>query len=282
MVELVPILESEAFRSATSPLSVVMGVDEGGNVCIEDIGSISHLLIAGSAGTGKSTFIHSLIMSMACKASPDDLKLLLIDPTIVEFAVYRELPHLLVPVVTDPAKATGALDVILTEALRRCHDFSELGVRNLQEYNAIAAHDKAEHGCSDKGNPKKKPSIVVVVDGMTSLLFEKYDDIERIIRRIAQLGNVVGIYLILSTQHMGPKFISAAIMASVPSRVSFRTSRDGSRMILDCAGAEKLCRAGEMLVRLQQDTECRRLQSCYIKIEDIRQIVNRVKRHTTA
>lgn len=286
MVHLRSVLESDAYRDSPSPLTIAMGIDISGGIQVGDISKMPHLLIAGSTGMGKSVFINSMIVSLVYKSTPEELQLILIDPKMVEFTVYKGLPHLHVPVVTDPAKAAGALDTALAEMLRRYRTFADLGVRNIEEYNAMVERDYGEGYRPDDEDdeaPQKKPRVVVIIDELADLMMTAPREVENAITRIAQMGRAAGIHLVVATQRPSVDVITGTIKNNIPTRVAFRVSSQvDSRTILDAAGAEKLIGNGDMLYQPVGQPKATRIQGCYVSDEEVARVVAYLKKYAVA
>lgn len=239
------ILQSQEFQSAKSRLSFAVGKDIAGKPVVTDIAKMPHLLIAGATGSGKSVCINTLIVSILYKASPEDVKLIMIDPKVVELSVYNGIPHLFIPVVTDPKKAAGALNWAVTEMMNRYNTFAEYSVRNLQEYNRKVEGMRIPEG---EERPEKMPQIVIIVDELADLMMVAPGEVEDAICRLAQLARAAGIHLIIATQRPSVNVITGLIKANMPSRIAFSVSSGvDSRTILDMNGAEKLLGKGDML-----------------------------------
>lgn len=263
------IIESPTFMSAKSPLTVALGRDIGGNIIVTDISKLPHGLIAGATGSGKSVCINSIIMSILYKASPDDVKLLMIDPKVVELGIYNGIPHLLVPVVTDPRKASGALGWAVTEMEKRYKMFAENDVRNLDGYNKLA-----------ESNPEmsKMPRIVIIIDELADLMMTASNEVEDAICRIAQKARAAGMHLIVATQRPSVDVVTGLIKANIPSRIAFAVSSQmDSRTILDGSGAEKLLGRGDMLFSPVGSTKPNRIQGCFVSDAEVEDVVEYVK-----
>lgn len=265
------LIDTETFRKASSRLTVGLGMDVAGDPVFLDIEKMPHLLIAGATGTGKSVCINSVLTSLLYKSAPEDVKIILIDPKFVEFSVYSGLPHLLVPVVSDPKKAAGALQWAVTEMERRYSSvIGAAGVRNISSYDSISASEPwREH----------LPRIVIVIDELADLMMTAPDDVENSICRIAQKGRAAGLHLILGTQRPSVNVVTGLIKANVPSKIAFRvSSQTDSRVILDMAGAEKLIGRGDMLYAPMGSSKPRRVQGAFVESE-IESIVDFIKSH---
>jgi len=263
------VVGSGVFSRAKSRLSFAVGKDIGGMSIVGDIGKLPHLLIAGTTGSGKSVCMNSLIISLLYKASPDEVKLIMIDPKMVELGIYNGIPHLLIPVVTDPKKAAGSLQWAVTEMLRRYRMMADAGVRNLEEYNKLAA-------VSDEYDVM--PQIVVVIDELADLMLVAAKDVEEAICRVAQMGRASGIHLIVATQRPSADVITGLMKANIPSRIAFAVaSAIESRIILDTVGAEKLVGKGDMLYAPLGEGKPKRVQGCFITDEEVQRVVTFIK-----
>ena len=231
------IIESSAFQNAKSKLTFAIGKDIGGSCIVGNISKLPHMLIAGTTGSGKSVCMNSLILSLLYKAAPDEVKMIMIDPKMVELGVYNGIPHLYVPVVTDPKKAAGALQWSVVEMLKRYRLFSEMGVRDLATYNSRCTDSKA-----------RLPQVVIVIDELADLMIAASKEVEESICRVAQMGRAAGMHLIIATQRPSADVITGLMKANITSRIAFAVSSAmESRIILDQAGAEKLVGMGDML-----------------------------------
>lgn len=257
------IIESREFQNAASPITMALGKDTGGKVITADLGKMPHMLIAGSTGSGKSVCINDLIISMVYKSSPADLRMILIDPKVVELSVFGALPHLLIPVVTEPKKASGALRWAVNEMTLRYKKFSELGARDLARYNEL------------QDSPDKRlPRLVVIIDELADLMMVAPDEVEDSICRIAQLGRASGIHLIVATQRPSADIITGLIKANIPSRCAFAVSSGiDSRIILDTTGAEKLLGRGDMLFHPNGSNKPIRLQCAFVSDEEVERVI---------
>ena len=265
------ILQSQEFQTAKSKLSFAVGKDIAGKPVVTDIAKMPHLLIAGATGSGKSVCINTLIISILYKASPDEVKLIMIDPKVVELSVYNGIPHLFIPVVTDPKKAAGALNWAVSEMMGRYNTFAEYGVRNLGEYNRKIAKMEVP----EEEEPKKPmPQIVIIVDELADLMMVAPGEVEDAICRLAQLARGAGIHLIIATQRPSVNVITGLIKANMPSRIAFSVSSGvDSRTILDMNGAEKLLGKGDMLFYPQGYQKPARLQGAFVSDEEVSGIV---------
>lgn len=265
------ILQSQEFQGARSTLSFAVGKDIAGKPVVTDIAKMPHLLIAGATGSGKSVCINTLIVSLLYKASPDDVKLIMIDPKVVELSVYNGIPHLFIPVVTDPKKAAGALNWAVTEMMNRYNTFAEFNVRNLEEYNRKVKGMRIPEG---ETPPEKIPQIVIIVDELADLMMVAPGEVEDAICRLAQLARAAGIHLIIATQRPSVNVITGLIKANMPSRIAFSVSSGvDSRTILDMNGAEKLLGKGDMLFYPQGYQKPVRLQGAFVSDEEVSSIV---------
>lgn len=265
------LLQSEEFQKAKSKLSFAVGKDIAGKTVVADIAKMPHLLIAGATGSGKSVCINTLIISILYKAKPEEVKLIMIDPKVVELSVYNGIPHLFIPVVTDPKKAAGALNWAVQEMTNRYNTFAEYGVRNLDEYNRKAEQIK-EAGAEEE--PVKMPQIVIIVDELADLMMVAPGEVEDAICRLAQLARAAGIHLIIATQRPSVNVITGLIKANMPSRIAFSVSSGvDSRTILDMNGAEKLLGKGDMLFYPQGYQKPARLQGAFVSDDEVSAVV---------
>ncbi len=265
------ILEAPEFVSAKSKLTVALGKDISGNIITADISKMPHGLIAGATGSGKSVCTNSIIISLLYKNSPDELKLLLIDPKTVEFEPYNGIPHLMVPVVTDPRKAAGALGWAVTEMEKRYKMLSDRKVRNIEEYNAFVE-------TLDDEEIEKMPYIVIMIDEFADLMQTASKEVEDSIARIAAKARAAGIHLLLATQRPSVDVITGVIKANIPTRIALTTSSQiDSRTIIDSAGAEKLLGRGDMLFSPVGTNKPKRVQGCFVSNEEIKSVVDFVK-----
>lgn len=265
------ILQSQEFQGAKSKLSFAVGKDIAGKPVVTDIAKMPHLLIAGATGSGKSVCINTLIVSILYKAKPEEVKLIMIDPKVVELSVYNGIPHLLIPVVTDPKKAAGALNWAVTEMMNRYNTFAEFNVRNLQEYNKKVDGMRIPEG---ETPPERMPQIIIIVDELADLMMVAPGEVEDAICRLAQLARAAGIHLIIATQRPSVNVITGLIKANMPSRIAFSVSSGvDSRTILDMNGAEKLLGKGDMLFYPQGYQKPARLQGAFVSDEEVSSIV---------
>lgn len=269
------LLESDEFQNHESPIAFAAGRDIGGQVIMADIAKMPHLLIAGATGSGKSVCINTIIMSLLYRADPDDVKLILIDPKVVELSIYNGIPHLFIPVVTDPKKAAGALNWAVAEMMERYQKFAECGVRDLKGYNAKIA---GIGDIDDPNKPKKLPQIVIIVDELADLMMVAPGDVEDAICRLAQLARACGIHLIIATQRPSVNVITGLIKANMPSRIAFSvTSGVDSRTILDMVGAEKLLGKGDCLYYPQGLNKPLRVQGAFVSDQEVADVVDFIK-----
>lgn len=264
------LVESEEFKNAKSKITFAVGKDIAGKVKVTDIAKMPHLLIAGATGSGKSVCINTIIMSILYKAKPDEVKLIMIDPKVVELSVYNGIPHLMIPVVTDPKKAAGALNWAVSEMTDRYEKFANSGVREINGYNAMI---DAMDG-KDTEKPPKMSQIVIIVDELADLMMVASKDVEEAICRLAQLARAAGIHLIIATQRPSVNVITGLIKANMPSRIAFAvTSGVDSRTILDMNGAEKLLGKGDMLFDPQGVPKPLRVQGAFVSDKEVSDIV---------
>ena len=265
------VLDSDAFHNHASKLAFALGEDIAGNPVVTDIAKMPHLLIAGATGSGKSVCINTLITSILYKSDPKDVKLLLVDPKVVELSVYNGIPHLLIPVVTDPKKASAALNWAVREMLQRYNDFASFGVRDIKGFNAM----KDEEG-DEKG---KMPQIVIVIDELADLMMAAPGEVEDSICRLAQMARAAGMHLIIATQRPSVDVITGVIKANIPSRLAFAVSSGiDSRTILDMVGAEKLLGKGDMLFYPAGQSKPARLQGAFVTDKEVEDIVSFLKK----
>lgn len=272
-VSLREILESDSFKNSKSKLTFAVGRDIAGNAVVGDIARLPHMIIAGATGSGKSVCTNSIIMSILYHASPDEVKLILIDPKIVEFTVYEGIPHLLIPVVTDPKKAAGSLNWAVQEMQRRYNLFAEHSVRDLGDYNAAAAQPGSEL--------EPMPQIVVIIDELADLMMTTSKEVEDAICRLAQKARAAGMHLIIATQRPTTDIITGLIKANIPSRIALSVmSQIDSRTILDTGGAEKLLGHGDMLYLPNGKIKPVRVQGCFTSTKEIEKVVEFIKAQT--
>ncbi|MBR5571823.1 MAG: DNA translocase FtsK 4TM domain-containing protein [Oscillospiraceae bacterium] len=263
------VVESRNFVTHPSNVAFAVGKDIGGNAIVGNIARLPHVLIAGTTGSGKSVCTNSLIVSLLYKSTPEEVRFIMVDPKMVELAPYNGIPHLLIPVVTDPKKAAGALQWAVFEMMKRYKMFSERGVKDLAGFNALAESD---------GELKKLPTVVVVIDELADLMLVAAKEVEESICRVAQMGRAAGVHLVIATQRPSADVITGLMKANIPSRIAFAVaSAMESRIILDTPGAEKLVGKGDMLYFPLGDNKPTRVQGCFITPEEIERVVNFVK-----
>ena len=268
------IFESPVYSKSASPLTLALGKDIAGNAQIADLCKMPHLLIAGSTGSGKSVCVNSIIISFLYKASPEDVRLILIDPKVVELAEYNGIPHLLMPVVTEPRKAAGALGSAVAEMERRYHLFAENNVRDIKSFNRLAA---------ETDGLEKLPYIAIIIDELADLMMVAGKEVEDYICRIAQKARAAGMHLIMATQRPSVDVITGLIKANIPSRIAFAVSSQvDSRTILDAGGAEKLLGMGDMLFMPVGAAKPVRIQGTYVKDEEISAVLDFIKQDNTS
>ncbi len=267
------VIESDSFKEHSSKLAFALGKDAAGEIIVGDIAKMPHTLIAGSTGSGKSVCINSLIVSILYKAKPSEVKMILIDPKMVELSGYNGIPHLLIPVVIDPKKAAGALNWAVQEMVNRYKLFAEKGVKDIKGYNKVM----------EKEQDAKLPQIVIIVDELADLMMVAPNDVEDAICRLAQMARAAGMHLVIATQRPSVDVITGIIKANIPSRIAFTVSSQvDSRTILDMAGAEKLLGKGDMLYFPVGETKPHRVQGAFISEKEIEKIVEYIKEHTKA
>lgn len=277
-VALRDLIESKEFKDFSSNLAFAVGKDIGGKTVVADIAKMPHMLIAGATGSGKSVCINTLIMSILYKAHPDDVKLIMIDPKVVELSVYNGIPHLLIPVVTDPKKASAALQWGVAEMTDRYQKFADFNVRDLKGYNKKVVEMKEK---GDPEAPAKMPQIIIIVDELADLMMVAPGEVEEAICRLAQLARAAGIHLIIATQRPSVDVITGLIKANMPSRVAFSVSSGvDSRTILDMNGAEKLLGKGDMLFYPQGYSKPARVQGAFVSDKEVSDVVEFLKNQT--
>ena len=287
------ILSSQEFKNAKSKLSFAIGRDIQGQTIIGNIAKMPHLLIAGATGSGKSVGINSLIMSLIYKSSPDEVRLIMIDPKVVELSPYNGIPHLLIPVVTEPKKALSTLNWAVAEMTDRYKKFEETGTKTLETYNEkveLAIRQLKEAGMEDKAEalPQKLPQIVIIIDELAELMMSASKevnpkDVESAIARLTQLARAAGMHLVIATQRPSVNVVTGLIKANIPSRIAFRTSSSiDSRTILDCAGAENLIGQGDMLFLPPGSNQLIRIQGAYVSEAEIEKVVSFVSKGNPA
>ncbi len=268
------VIGSDDFTGSRSKVSFAVGKDISGRCVVGDIAKLPHLLIAGTTGSGKSVCTNTIITSLLYKATPEEVRLIMVDPKMVELGIYNGIPHLLIPVVTDPKKAAGALQWAVTEMMKRYRTFSEVGVRKLDEYNAYAAKTEGV---------EKMPSVVVIIDELADLMLVAAKEVEESICRVAQMGRAAGMHLVIATQRPSADVITGLMKANIPSRIAFAVaSAMESRIILDTMGAEKLVGRGDMLFAPLGSGKPTRVQGCFISDEEVARVVDFVKKSGTA
>lgn len=270
MVSLREVIDSQEFAKAKSKSSFAVGKDIGGSCIVGNIAKLPHMLIAGTTGSGKSVCMNSIIISLLYKASPDDVKLIMVDPKMVELGIYNGIPHLLIPVVTDPKKAAGSLQWAVAEMMRRYKSMSDAGVRDLESYNSMIDSQQMEG--------KKIPQVVVIIDELADLMLVAAKEVEESICRIAQMGRAAGIHLVIATQRPSADVITGLMKANIPSRIAFSVaSAMESRIILDTQGAEKLVGKGDMLYAPIGNGKPRRVQGCFVSDGEVEAVASYVK-----
>ena len=273
MVTVREIIDSDVFRNAKSKITFAVGKDISGNEIVADLKSMPHLLIAGSTGSGKSGCINSIITSLLYKARPDEVKLVLVDPKVVELANYNGIPHLLIPVVTDPAKAAAALNWAVAEMDERYRKFAEEGTRELSSFN--------EHMRFEGREDEVMPQVVIIIDELADLMMVAPSQVEDSICRLAQKARAAGMHLIVATQRPSVDVITGVIKANIPSRIAFAVSSQvDSRTILDMAGAEKLVGKGDMLFNPLGSGKPLRVQGTFISDQEVNDVISFVKAQT--
>ena len=270
MVRLREIIDSDAFKHSKSKITFAVGKDISGSAIVADLKAMPHLLIAGSTGSGKSVCINSIITSFIYKANPDEVKLILIDPKVVELGNYNGIPHLMIPVVTDPSKAAAALNWAVAEMTDRYKKFAEEGVRDLESYNeSVIANDEKD---------KVMPQVVIIIDELADLMMAAPSQIEESICRLAQMARAAGMHLIVATQRPSVDVITGVIKANIPSRIAFAVSSQvDSRTILDMQGAEKLVGKGDMLFNPMGMGKPIRVQGTFVSDAEVHKVIEFVK-----
>lgn len=271
VVNLREVIDSEEFKKAKSKLTMAMGKDIAGKTVVSDIAKTPHMLIAGATGSGKSVCINSIIMSVLYKASPDEVKFLMVDPKVVELGVYNGIPHLLVPVVTDPGKAAGALNWAVQEMLGRYKKFAENNVRDIKGFNRLAEQTP---------ELEKMPQIIIIIDELSDLMMAAPKDVENAICRLAQMARAAGMHLVIATQRPSVDVITGVIKANIPSRIAFAVSSQiDSRTILDMGGAEKLLGRGDMLYLPMGEAKPVRVQGCFVSDAEVEAVTEYIKKN---
>ena len=269
------VIDSPEFTKSKSKSTFAVGKDIGGTCIVGNIAKMPHMLIAGTTGSGKSVCMNSIIISLLYKASPDDVKLIMVDPKMVELGIYNGIPHLLIPVVTDPKKAAGALQWAVTEMMRRYKSMSDAGVRDLESYNSIIEGQETDG--------ERLPQVVVIIDELADLMLVAAKEVEDSICRIAQMGRAAGIHLVIATQRPSADVITGLMKANIPSRIAFAVaSAMESRIILDTQGAEKLVGRGDMLFSPQGNGKPMRVQGCFVADSEVEAVASYVKDHFIA
>lgn len=272
IVNIRELIESAEFQNAKSKLTVALGKDIVGRVVLADLKDMPHLLVAGSTGSGKSVCINTMIMSLMYKARPDEVKLLLIDPKVVELNIYNGIPHLLIPVVTDPRKAAGALNWAVSEMLKRYQLFADNSVRDIEGYNRLA---------DSRDDMQRMPKVVIIIDELADLMLVAASEVEDSINRLAALARAAGMHLVVATQRPSVDVITGTIKSNIGSRIAFKTSSQvDSRTIISDGSAEKLLGKGDMLFYPQ--TDMRRVQGCFVSDKEVEDVVRFVKNGGTA
>ncbi len=275
MVRIHDVIDSVEFHKSKSRISFAVGKDISGKCIIGDIAKLPHMLIAGTTGSGKSVCMNSLIISLLYKAKPEEVRMIMVDPKMVELGIYNGIPHLLIPVVTDPKKAAGALQWAVTEMMKRYRLMADAGVRDLDSYNKTVG--------MDDDNREKLPQIVVVIDELADLMLVAAKEVEEAICRVAQMGRASGIHLVIATQRPSADVITGLMKANIPSRIAFAVaSAMESRIILDTAGAEKLVGKGDMLYAPLGQGKPKRVQGCFITDDEVQAVVDYIKKNTDA
>lgn len=269
IVTIKEMLSSPEFRASKSKLTFAVGKDIAGNIILGDVAKMPHVIIAGTTGSGKSVCTRSIIMSILYNATPDEVKLILIDPKIVEFKVFDGIPHLLIPIVTEAKKAAGALNWAVNEMLRRYTIFADDGVTDIKSYNALADHNE---------NIEKIPQIVIFIDELADMMLVAGKEVEDSICRLAQMGRAAGVHLVVATQRPTTDVITGLIKANIPSRIALSVmSQVDSRTIIDMAGADKLLGNGDMLYMPIGQNKPVRIQGCFASSHDVEATVAFVK-----
>ncbi len=278
------VIESAEWQSGEAHVPLALGQDVGGNVIIADLAKMPHLLVAGATGAGKTVCMNTLLTGLLMAKSPDELRLILVDPKIVEFAMYNDLPHLVVPVITDPKKVSLGLRWAINEMEKRYKLFAKVGVRNIESYNTREVATQEDLFSDGEGDEKKKappakiPYIVIVIDELADLMLVDQAEIENCVARLAQLSRAVGIHMILSTQRPSVNVITGTIKANFPARIAFQVAqKTDSRTILDASGAEKLLGNGDMLFLLPGANKMIRSQGAWTSDSEMKKVVDFVK-----
>ena len=274
VVNISEVIASDEFTKNESNVAFALGKDITGKCIISDIAKLPHMLIAGTTGSGKSVCVNSLIVSLLYRSSPEQVRLIMVDPKVVELSIYNGIPHLLIPVVTDPKKASGALQWAVVEMMRRYDLFAKSGVRNMEGYNKLVAKT---------GEADPMPNIVIVIDELSDLMTVAKKDVEASILRLTQMARAAGMHLIIATQRPSADVITGVIKANVPSRIAFAvSSKLESNIILGRAGAEALIGKGDMMYEPIGAGKATRVQGCFISSDEVEAVVNYVKQNGTA
>jgi S-DNA-T family DNA segregation ATPase FtsK/SpoIIIE len=283
VVYLGDVLASKEFQSSKAKIAFGVGKDIAGNIVVTDIAKMPHLLIAGATGSGKSVSINTLIMSIIYKYKPEDVRMIMVDPKVVELQVYNGIPHLLIPVVTDPKKAAAALNWCVAEMTDRYKKFAATGSRDLKGYNEKVEQVRKDPEIPDEQKPEKLPQIVIIIDELADLMMVSAQEVEDAICRIAQLARACGMHLVIATQRPSVNVITGLIKANVPSRIAFAVSSGvDSRTIIDMNGAEKLLGKGDMLFFPQGLPKPIRVQGAFVSDEEVQTVVDFLKENTEA
>jgi S-DNA-T family DNA segregation ATPase FtsK/SpoIIIE len=278
MVTFREIIESKDFTGHSSNVAFAVGKDIGGQPIVADIAKMPHLLIAGATGSGKSVCINTLIMSILYKSNPSDVRMIMVDPKVVELSVYNGIPHLLIPVVTDPKKAAAALNWAVAEMTERYKKFADVNVKDIKSYN-----DKvSEIAYLNDENYQKMPQIVIIIDELADLMMVAQNEVEDAICRLAQLARAAGLHLVIATQRPSVNVITGLIKANIPSRIAFAVSSQvDSRTIIDGAGAEKLLGKGDMLFFPSGFPKPIRVQGAFINDKEVNAVVDFLKKNNS-
>ena len=281
IVRMRDLVRSNSFSASKSKLTVALGRDIAGEIAVADLAKMPHLLIAGATGSGKSVCINAMIISMLYKSKPQEVRFLMIDPKVVELGIYNGIPQLLVPVVTDPRKAAGALSWAVAEMLKRYKTFAEKGVRDLKAYNDLVSSQEIP---DESGKPlEKMPQIVIIIDELADLMMAAPSEVEDSICRLAQMARAAGMHLVIATQRPSVDVITGIIKANIPSRIAFSVSSQvDSRTILDMGGAEKLLGHGDMLFSPVGSQKPKRIQGCFVSDSEIESVVGFIKKSQEA
>lgn len=278
MVALREVIGSKSFEQSGASLSVALGKDITGTAQVIDLAKMPHLLIAGTTGSGKSVCINSILISLLYKSSPQDVRVIMVDPKMVELGNYNGIPHLLIPVVTDPKKASGALSWAVSEMERRYALFAAAGVRGLEDYNAVLRQQAPVQKNEGEAGPEPLPRIVIVIDELADLMMVAAKEVETSICRIAQKARAAGMHLVVATQRPSTDVITGLMKSNIPSRIAFAVaSQVESRIILDTTGAEKLIGKGDMLYSPINLNKPLRIQGCFVSTEEIEHVISHVK-----